>query len=318
MNKPENTSTQEKIDAWFASLQLDKPAPLTKKERFFRWCIRNKSWLAPIAVFVLPIILYGILFVLERYTNLYWKYGFTKSEWFSFFGSYLGGVATFIGVVLTIRHTYKVHMRQEHILKIEKEGEALSHLMGKMNIPQFCVTKFHDFKALPIASPSQNIIHMQNILSSISQYKEDLNSELTRASLLCDIFSRELQCEKCQKQCDRYKLKLEFCNLFQKEIMRHIALIDELYKVIKFRFNIVNIYEIEKNNTNNLSKEECDKKIKEAEEDFNMSAKMTQDIEKELESIATEWHTSNLNKLIILIKFYKNEQIKNVNRQCNL
>jgi len=137
MNEPETPSTQEKLDAWFASLQLDKPAPLAKEESFFRWCIR-KPWRILVAVFGLPIILYGILFAIERYTNLYWICGFTKSEWFLFSGSYFGGLATLIGVVLTIIRTDKIQQRQEKIALINKEYDIIVDLM--MNLKSLYIS----------------------------------------------------------------------------------------------------------------------------------------------------------------------------------
>ena len=98
MSEPENPSTQEKIDAWFASLQLDKPAPLTKWKKFSMFLVRNKYLFYFLGLFLFPAILYYALFWVERKTNFFLLYGFTKSEWFLFSGSYFGGLATPFGI----------------------------------------------------------------------------------------------------------------------------------------------------------------------------------------------------------------------------
>ena len=139
MSEPENISPQEKLDAWFVSLQLDKSAPLTKKERFFRWCDRYKYVFYFLGVILVPVILYGVFWIIERKTNAFLLYGFTKNEWFLFSGSYVGGVATLFSIVLTILHTKKIQIRQEKIFSIEKENDIICRLLSKFDIPNFCL-----------------------------------------------------------------------------------------------------------------------------------------------------------------------------------
>ena len=316
MSEPENISTQEKLDAWFASLQLDKSAPLTKKEIFFRWFIRNIAWITPIACFLLPIGLYWILFIFERYTNLYWEYGYTKSEWFLFFGSYLGGAATLSGVLLTILHTKKVQLRQEKIASIEREYEAQTIFLRKINIPQFCSLKYQDFCAVFVTDKIQHILQLQDILLSISRYRDDINSELVRVSTLSDIFGRELACESCKTPCNRYKIKKEFLNIFIEEHQKNMNLLNRLNIAIRLKLNLVNLMDIYIRDTQKITPEEDCERCKNLKEDLEYEEQNRRELDSVIQEHCKLWHSEHFTKLITLIKFYRDEQIKVITHPC--
>jgi len=314
MSESENPSPQEKLDAWFASLQLDKPAPLAKEESFFRWCIR-KPWRILVAVFGLPIILYGILFAIERFTNLYWICGFTKSEWFSFFGSYLGGVATLIGVVWTILHMNKTQTRQEQLEFIEKDFSFLVQILSKIDIPQFCFAKYQEFSTSLAADKIQHLIHLQEIISSISRYQEEMNSEFIKVSTASNLFGREIVCESCSTQCARYKIKKEFLNVFTQEHFENYKLLERLLVAVKLKFNILNYILITPRNVygNNIEEKPTDKEL---EDDINFEQRNSKEVGVLIQERAHRWHTEQFPKLITLVKFYRDEQIKNISSPC--
>lgn len=313
MSESENTSTQEKLDVWFASLQLDKPAPLTKKEKFFRWWDKNMYLIILIFILVLPIISYAILYAIEYHTNLFFTCGFTKNEWFLFLGSYFGGVATFFSVIKTITTMNKSQIRQEKIALIDKEYNAIVNLISKIKSLYSCAKRYHTFEGLDHVDKIQCIEHLQKTLLNILENIDSFEYELNRTSMVSSILNIDSKCMHCKTKCNTYIIKNNFNQIFEIEKFGSVSINDYLYQTLSIKFYIL---KTELNIDNNKYGIKEDANYQKINETLEKSLTLKSTLVKKIDEFFSKWEPENLEKMKILLNHYREEQIKSISHPC--
>lgn len=307
MSESENPSTQEKLDVWFASLQLDKTNSYSILVKLFYFAKQKKYFFYFFFLLIFPIILYFGFFWIERETDSFWEYGFTKNEWFLFSGSYFGGVATLIGVVLTILHMKEIQARQENISSIEKDYESTTRLINKINSLYICADKYYSLKKIMSVDANQNIMYIQKISFDIFKYIEEYKNEVSNARMISSILVIDKKCKNCKNNCNIYKIKKEFNKIFNFECALRETLLNAIHSTLSLEFYLFKVKSIR--DIEIIRNPMYDSVIMDSEAKALNS-------DKKIGEICSNWKTEPLDKLVILLKAYKEEQIKAISYPC--
>jgi len=95
----------------------------------------KKYWLLiAILPFAIMILLHIGIFI-NKLTNINFNIpNISAADWFIFAGSYLGGVITLGGVILTIKHERTINLKQVRLSEVFQEKEKLGEILSKVNL----------------------------------------------------------------------------------------------------------------------------------------------------------------------------------------
>jgi len=135
--------------------------------------------------------------------------GINNAEIFMFWGSYLGGVVTLLGVVMTIQYSRKTHFHQMEIEKLNEERAHFSTAITKLN--SLAISKiWESFRALYIGTEGYNDADIFNLKQMIIHEREQICAARVELSMNTFILDESEKCLKCQKQCDIQQISAEF------------------------------------------------------------------------------------------------------------
>lgn len=117
------------------------------------------------------------------------------STWFLFAGSYLGGVMTLAGVVITLKHEQKLHQYEKSLDNIDKEKERLGKAICELNMfaPSILYRKFM------VIQPTQdgyNPTEIAAIGANILEEMAKINKLKQETLFFTDIYTMTAGCKK--------------------------------------------------------------------------------------------------------------------------
>ena len=269
----------------------------------------KKYWLL---IAILPfaiMILLHIGIVINKLTNINFNIpNISAADWFVFAGSYLGGVITLGGVILTIKHERTINLKQVRLSEVLQEKEKLGEILSKINLyaPGAYYQEYSTMKE--IQNSDENLSSIRKALVEEKGILSSLRNEF--------IFSTNIWISS--PSCDESKQKREL------DIICHEIV--ELYN--KINFLLFNTYEI----FDNLillyqSSENCRKIIIEKQNshcDVNEDNKKFQKINENVLNTHTElmqqfdtiknMRYNEYDKLITLCKKYIEIKINNIRK----
>ena len=195
----------QRYEQWLTELGLNSEDQNNLKRQIYLYIYNRRYFILLLIVLLLPILIYYIVNYIDINYHLFDRYNFSKDNCISFLGSYLGGIATFIGVVMTICYSYRLQNIHEEKNKLQKECDSLIHFVKLNNISQFCNKKFTEFSAC-IASEHEDE-RIQEILKDIYIYNNEIQFAMTDLTITSNIFSMNKNCTNCKYKCNLYKIK---------------------------------------------------------------------------------------------------------------
>ncbi len=169
-------------------------------------------WGVVAAPFVLMILLHLGIAIFE-YTGFNFNIqGVDAPDWFIFAGSYMGGVMTLVGVILTIHYQRKSNFKQQKFTEILKERETLGNIISRLDLlgPSGC---YQEYTSLVSAEYAQ-IPNLSNIRRNIVDKMGILNQLRAEINLSTDIMAMPTECASCNHQCRLISLRPEFQVLY--------------------------------------------------------------------------------------------------------
>ena len=135
------------------------------------------------------------------------------ASWFMFFGSYLGGVMTLVGVMITLRHERKIHQYEYSIDKIGKESEEIGKLICDINLlaPSTLYTQIVEMRA---ASP---IVSASDLIELRVHITEEMHKVLiakTELEFATDIYLMVKNCAACKTSCRIQEIAPKFIETY--------------------------------------------------------------------------------------------------------
>ena len=133
--------------------------------------------------------------------------------WFMFFGSYLGGVMTLIGVIITLQHERKTHQYERSIDGIEREKEAIGKAICGFNLltPGTLYLQVNEMLASPTGANTSELVSIRLCVNEAMNKALLANAEL---EFYTDIYFMEGNCTACKKQCELRTVVPEFIRTY--------------------------------------------------------------------------------------------------------
>lgn len=157
----------------------------------------SKLWIA--AVVVIPFILIFCLHIgiaLGNYFGININVpNVDASTWFLFAGSYLGGVMTLAGVMITLKHERKIHQYEKLLENIDKEKERLGKAICELNVfaPSIIYQKF---MVMQVTQDGYNASEIAAIRSNILEEMAKINKLKSETMFFTDIYAITSGCRK--------------------------------------------------------------------------------------------------------------------------
>lgn len=135
------------------------------------------------------------------------------SSWFMFFGSYLAGVMTLTGVLITLKHERKMHQYEKSLGNIDKERERIGSAICKFNLltPRSLYSQVNEMLVSPKGISSPDIIVLRQ------KVNEEMHNTLTARTELefsTDIYFMAGNCAVCKKPCKIQAVIPEFIKAY--------------------------------------------------------------------------------------------------------
>ena len=135
------------------------------------------------------------------------------ASWFMFSGSYLGGVMTLSGVMITLRYERKIHQYERSIENIEKEKEKIGKVICDFNLlaPGTLYLQVKEILASPAGINSSDLVSLRLRVS------EEMNKALldnTELEFYTDIYFMQGNCIACQRSCELRTIIPEFIKIY--------------------------------------------------------------------------------------------------------
>ena len=135
------------------------------------------------------------------------------ASWFMFLGSYLGGVMTLAGVMITLRHERNIHQYENAIENIEREKKKIGNAVCGFNLlaPGALYMQVNEMLASPMVD---NVSDMAAIRLHVN---EEMNKALvirTELEFDTDIYSMTGNCAVCKKPCRIQTVLPEFIKTY--------------------------------------------------------------------------------------------------------
>lgn len=117
------------------------------------------------------------------------------STWFLFAGSYLGGVMTLAGVVITLKYERKIQQYEKLLENIDKEKERLGKAICELNVfaPSIIYQKF---MVMQVTQDGYNASEIAAIRSNILEEMAKINQLRSETMFFTDIYAMTAGCEK--------------------------------------------------------------------------------------------------------------------------
>lgn len=135
------------------------------------------------------------------------------SSWFMFFGSYLAGVMTLTGVLITLKHERKMHQYEKSLENIDKERERIGNAICGFNLlaPRSLYGQINEMLVSPMGISSPDIIVLRQ------KVNEEMHKALvakTELEFATDIFFMAGDCAACKKPCKIQSIIPEFIKMY--------------------------------------------------------------------------------------------------------
>ncbi len=274
---------------------------------------KNKKFnLYLLIIILLPFLIMLLLHIgiaLGQYFNININvHNISASDWFMFAGSYLGGVITLFGVIITIKEERKLHKHQIMENDISKEQEKISKFISQINIhsPSMCYSEFksilrkNKLNDLPDFTLVYN--HILEELKSINQLKSEL-------FISTNIYNNYTKCNNCKISCNLPNICKEFYTTYEDT---NNKIYDTLCKMQNYIYdvelnatldNIILNYETE--NSINMQQGKLPTYTENQINDLKNQKKKTENEENKLNESLEEISKMALNELPKLMKLSK-------------
>lgn len=252
---------------------------------------------------------------ISNYTGLNFNIkGVNAKDWFIFAGSYLGGVLTLGGVVLTIKNERRVHQHQIKMDEIRKEKEILVNAVSNLDV--YSVSIFYNFFLDFLETENCNN-NFAELYKRIFETQKDLNTQKIIVHANTDVFSlAQSQCVGCKAPCGLPKVCEQFSETYDRVFHDIYGNLTFLYTYItEYEKNLQideNIIKRQSENTQKLSEFPENKNLKKQKYDVSQyDIKLREAMQRMSKYVLRE-----LPQLIGYIKAYESIRIKNVDRKC--
>ncbi len=175
----------------------------------------NKWWV--LVIIFVPFILMFCLHIgiaLGRYFGININVpNVDASTWFMFLGSYLGGVMTLAGVIVTLKYQRNIYQHEKSLEIINSEKERLGMAICELNI--FAPTEIYQrFVGLQITKEGYNIVEIAAIRHLIAEEMEKINQLKLETMFFTDIYAMTAGCSSCKKPCRIQTVLPEFQKMY--------------------------------------------------------------------------------------------------------
>lgn len=137
------------------------------------------------------------------------------STWFMFFGSYLGGVMTLAGVMITIKYESKIHQYEKSLENINKERDELGKAICELNLyaPS---TLYQRFNSLQITSKGYGSAEVAAVRQQLSAEMQKINTAKLETMFFTDAYTIPTGCPTCKNPCRIPTILPEFQKMYEK------------------------------------------------------------------------------------------------------
>lgn len=218
------------------------------------------------------------------------------ASWFMFFGSYLAGVMTLTGVLITLKHERKMHQYEKSLENIDKERERIGNAICGFNLlaPRSLYGQVNEMLVSPMGISSPDIIVLRQKVNEEMHKALTVRTELEFAT---DIYAMAGNCASCKKPCKIQAVIPEFIKTYDSIGTK---IYDTLNKIDNY------IFALERNQV-----------CKSVElEDQTIDIKPYQDeINAALEEIAM-FNQNGIQQLMVLGRTYIEQKKQNAYKKC--
>lgn len=180
---------------------------------------RKKQIYLGVGIFIIPFFIMICLHIgiaLGRYFNININVPeITAADWFMFAGSYLGGVMTLLGVLVTLRYERNIHGHQLIVASIQEERRNISSLIEKLDVfgPSIC---YVDFTSAMGTKEWNKLPDFSNVRSEIAEYLRKIYQSRTELTLCTDILVQSQNCSVCKHPCRLSTVQNDFSTTYNK------------------------------------------------------------------------------------------------------
>jgi len=144
---------------------------------------------------------------------------------------------------------------------------------------------------------------------------ESFDNSLNRALMTSELFYIDKNCEKCNKKCIMCVIKKEFNNVFPIEKAGASAINNLLYQILILKFNILKI-DVLMTTINEEKRRKNEEKLQKINKETKEQPEKIKHFNKCVDDFFSEWQPETFEKIKILIKYYRDEQIKSISHPC--
>lgn len=135
------------------------------------------------------------------------------ASWFMFFGSYLGGVMTLAGVMITLRYERQIHQCERSIENIEKEKEKVGKAICGFDLlaPRALYLQANEILASPTGFNPSDLVSLR------LRVNEEMNKALlgnAELEFYTDIYFMQGNCAACRRPCELQTIIPEFVKIY--------------------------------------------------------------------------------------------------------
>lgn len=157
------------------------------------------------------------------------------STWFVFAGSYLGGVMTFAGVIVTLKYQKSIYQHEKSLESINSEKERLGMAICELNIYAPSAI-YQRFASLQATAEGYNPSEIAAIRHSISEEMGKIHKLKLETILFTEIYTMTVGCLFCKKTCRIQNILPEFQKIYEtvgKQIYETLIEIDQYVVDVK-------------------------------------------------------------------------------------
>lgn len=135
------------------------------------------------------------------------------ADWFMFAGSYLGGVMTLLGVIVTLKYERRLNQHQQRIQSIEKERERLFSIINRLDVfaPSSCYLNFTSVMSVKEWNKRPDFTDVRR---RIVDSMRELNQSNRDLQLGTDMCAQSADCARCKHICRLPTVQAEFRNTY--------------------------------------------------------------------------------------------------------
>lgn len=284
----------------------------------------KKYWLLWVVIipFVLMILLHIGIAIFE-YTGFNFNIdGIDASDWFMFCGSYLAGVLTLGGVILTLQHERKVHQHQISIERINKEKDLLIKAISELDFYSVSII-YHNFCELEMTNTGYRGIEVAEIQRRISEKQRRLNQWMVVISADTEIYvNMNQQCISCKTPCGLSKICEQFREIYDrifKDLYETLALLSQhIGQCETNALRNIMIKQYQQENAQCIAGQPLPHSEEKIRNEELLIFDVSQNIEKLKESVnrMTGYTQKEIPQLINLIREYYAVRARNAERMC--